>query len=197
MSSNQGEKLKSYVKRSQKSEQEMCEILKISRGTLYNWYNADRFTPNQLQKLKDAKISIDDIELDEKLKETPIYDIDVTAGTASFAELKSGNIVGYFAHQNHKHTEGFVRVSGDSMEPKFSSGDYIGFKKIEDMEIIQYGKPYIIETIDNQRMVKVLKKSTEKDYLILHSYNDEYQDLELPIRKIKSIYLVLARITGL
>lgn len=200
MTDNQGEKLRIYVKASQKTDAEFSKMVGISNKTLYNWYNTFEFTPNQLQKLLNAGIDLDNFNITTQ-KEVirlgvPIYDIDVTAGIDSFCDMDNGVIQGHITHPNYKALDGFVRVSGDSMEPEFKSGDYVGFKRIDDIDFLQYGQTYIIENTSNQRMLKVIRKGSKEGYVTIHSLNLKYEDFEVPVKKIKNIYIVLAKIGG-
>lgn len=206
MSNNQGEKLKALIKQSGLNVSEVAKMLDVSREHMYKYFKNKELPSWLLEVLQNRGFDIEagsykptqiaNNNIKSELLGVPIYDIEVTAGSIGLCELSNGNIIGHISYPAYKSFQGFVKVTGDSMEPKFSSGDYVGFKKIEDKSIIQYGQNYIIETSDNQRMLKVIRKGSKEGYVTIHSLNQKYEDFEVPLKKIKNIYIVLAKIGG-
>lgn len=84
-----------------------------------------------------------------------------------------------------------IRVNGDSMQPTLYDGDRISLRQINNIDFLPYGYVYFIIT-DQYRMIKRVKRfaDNEKEYLILHSDNPDYDDMIMRRDKIKQIYLV-------
>ena len=91
-----------------------------------------------------------------------------------------------------------INVAGSSMYPTIESGSMILCKKVYDKSIILYGEVYFIVTED-YRMVKRLRKSTKKGYVVAASDNHNghdhpdgktYADIEIQIDKIVHLYMV-------
>ena len=91
-----------------------------------------------------------------------------------------------------------INVAGSSMYPSIESGSMILCKKVNDKSIILYGEVYFIVTND-YRMVKRIRKSTKRGYVVAASDNHNghdhpdgktYADIEIPIDKIVHLYLV-------
>lgn len=85
-----------------------------------------------------------------------------------------------------------VPVSGDSMEPKYFSGDMVACQMVYLSDLFfQWGKVYVIDT--NQGvLIKKVKKSLSSDCITLISVNPEYDNIELPRSNIHHIALVKA-----
>lgn len=83
-----------------------------------------------------------------------------------------------------------VSVSGDSMEPKYFSGDMVACQRVYLSDLFfQWGKVYVIDT--NQGvLLKKVKKGSSPDCITLISENPEYDDIELPFSDIYHIALV-------
>lgn len=127
---------------------------------------------------------------------TPIYDIDATAGFGELSRMfTEDNIVGMIAlPQVSEHTR-IVRVSGNSMEPKICNGDYVAIRELSGTRNIFWGQIYVV-VLDDYRMVKVIRRHhDDKSKVILHSFNEDYDDMEVERADIHALYLVEAIIS--
>lgn len=87
-----------------------------------------------------------------------------------------------------------IPVHGTSMQQYLNSGDIIACKKIYmDKLFFQWNRIYVIDT--NQGiLVKRIRKSEKKDYVILISDNPDYDPMEINIENIYSLSLVIGTI---
>ena len=121
---------------------------------------------------------------------TPVYDIDVTAGSASREMIFADDrIIGHINVPGISLDSRIVRVSGDSMQPVINSGDYIAVREIRDLSVIYWGQIYVV-VLDDYRMVKYLRKHLDCDKVILRSENPMYDDMELPRSAIRKLFFV-------
>ena len=83
-----------------------------------------------------------------------------------------------------------IPVSGDSMEPRYFSGDFVACQTVSlNDTFFQWGKVYVIDT--NQGvLLKKVKKSTDSDSVMLISENPEYDPIRMPLVNIYHIALV-------
>ncbi|MDE6339246.1 MAG: helix-turn-helix domain-containing protein [Muribaculaceae bacterium] len=83
-----------------------------------------------------------------------------------------------------------IPVSGDSMEPKYFSGDYVACQNVNLSDLFfQWGKVYVIDT--NQGvLLKKVKKGSDPNCVILISENSEYDPIQMPRKDIYHIALV-------
>ena len=120
----------------------------------------------------------------------PVYDIDVTAGHSELSRMFTADrIMGYMDLPSLNPDCIIVRVSGDSMEPVIDNGSFVAIRPVSTSGIIFWGQIYIIVTED-YRMVKYLRRHTDSDYVVLHSANPAYDDIDIPRSAIEGLFLV-------
>lgn len=83
-----------------------------------------------------------------------------------------------------------IPVNGDSMEPKYYSGDFVACQSVSLNDIFfQWGKVYVIDT--NQGvLLKKVKKGDKPDSILLISENPEYDPITMPREDVYHIALV-------
>lgn len=122
----------------------------------------------------------------------PVYDIDVTAGSQELSRMfTTDRIVGRLALPTIDPQHPIVRVSGDSMTPRIANNSFVQIRPISDLSPIFWGSIYVV-ILDDYRMVKQLRRHPDRNKVILHSFNDEYDDMEIDRLDIKKLYLVEA-----
>lgn len=88
----------------------------------------------------------------------------------------------------------FINVYGDSMYPKFCSGEIIGIKEIEP-RYINYGYAYVVIFNDGQVFLKYIRKGKDEEHWILDSENPKYESKEYHLSLIKKIFIIKGVIT--
>jgi len=87
--------------------------------------------------------------------------------------------------------EFLVRVGGNSMYPKYSSGDILACRKINNILFFQWGKIYVIDSSQGQ-MVKRICRHDNEDLVWLFSDNKEkYEPFAIPKNDIRSLSIVV------
>ena len=88
-----------------------------------------------------------------------------------------------------------ARVDGYSMYPKFNSGDLIACRMLEDPHFIQWGRIYMLDTVQGP-LVKRLFDCPEDDSKIrCHSENTEkFPDFDIPKTDVRRMALVVGYI---
>lgn len=122
---------------------------------------------------------------------TPVYDIDVTAGTMPRERLFADELITGYVHLpelEHNNCR-IVRVSGDSMSPVIRHGDYIAVRELTNTRMIYWGHIYVV-LLDDYRLVKYLRRHPNPDYVILRSENPAYDDMEVPRSEIRELMFV-------
>ena len=92
--------------------------------------------------------------------------------------------------------DAYINVFGDSMYPKFNSGEIIGIKRIQ-IDMVHFGYAYVVEMIDGEAYLKYINKGKDPEHWILASENEKYQPVEFHLSKIVRVYLVKAVISKL
>lgn len=88
----------------------------------------------------------------------------------------------------------FINVYGDSMYPKFCSGEIIGIKEVEP-QYINYGYAYVVIFNDGQVFLKYIRKGKDDEHWVLASENPKYESREYHLSLIKKIFIIKGVIT--
>ena len=83
----------------------------------------------------------------------------------------------------------FINVFGDSMYPKFNSGEVIGVKYVE-FQYLNYGYPYVVVFNDGEVFIKIIQPGEDEEHLVLESINSFYKPKEFHKSLIKSFYSI-------
>jgi len=88
------------------------------------------------------------------------------------------------------------QISGDSMLP-IPDGAYITGEYIQNWNSVKSGKPYIVLTIDDGIVFKILENNINKDATLnLISLNTLYEPYEIPISQVREIWSFVHFISG-
>lgn len=83
----------------------------------------------------------------------------------------------------------FINVFGDSMYPKFQSGQIIGIKQIK-WEYLNFGYTFVVVMQSGEVYLKYVKKGKDDEHVVLESENKCYDPREFHIKRIRFFYLV-------
>lgn len=130
-------------------------------------------------------------EQSERAVATPVYDIDVTAGSAELSRmLTADRIVGSVSVPDMPPGCVIVHVSGDSMSPEIADGAYVAIRPVSSESYIFWGQIYVI-VLDDYRMVKYLRRHpSNPDMVVLHSANPDYDDMDVRRADIRKLFIV-------
>ena len=79
-------------------------------------------------------------------------------------------------------------IKGDSMSPRFESGDEIACRRIDQSRFIQWGKVHVLDTTQGFIIKRVYE---DGDKIRCVSYNPNYSDFSVPKEDILSMNLVV------
>lgn len=83
-------------------------------------------------------------------------------------------------------------IKGDSMSPRFESGDEIACRRIDQSRFIQWGKVHVLDTTQGFVIKRVYD---DGDKIRCVSYNPEYTDFSIPKEDILSMSLVVGLVS--
>lgn len=109
-------------------------------------------------------------------------------GTMAFDDLV---IEQYYSVEEFKQADFLIRVKGNSMYPKYSSGDVIACKMIHETLFFQWNKIYAIATKSQGVMVKRVNQSQKEEHILLVSDNEKYSPFDIPLSDIEALALVI------
>lgn len=123
----------------------------------------------------------------------PYYDVDFAAGTSIAMFDTSVTKPDYYMDVPQFAGCTAFRAYSDSMERLIKSGSVLFGTQVKEWEShLEYGQIYGIICTDGRRYLKYIKKFKDnpKDYFLLKSENDDYDDMDMPKEKIRNIWLV-------
>ena len=95
--------------------------------------------------------------------------------------------------------DAYLPIYGDSMYPKYASGEIIAVREVANKDIIQWGEAYLIianEHANNITTVKLLFEHTTINKIVLRASNPNYKgDTVLEKNAIKRLFIVKGKIT--
>lgn len=218
---NRIEKIKiHYFGDSRGNHKKFIDKLGISSNTASNWmkdgYSIGRGVINQIT---DAFPDINANWLltgegsmlkDDQSKETtvaeskdgvPYYEnIDISGGIVPMFSDSKEIPAFYINYQHFNDCTAYLPVVGDSMYPRYASGEIVAVKQIFNREIIQWGEAYLIignEHADNIRTIKLVHPCEKDDAkIILRASNPNFKG-DTPIDKddIIAMYIIKGKIT--
>lgn len=95
-----------------------------------------------------------------------------------------------FVVPNFKTADFVITVSGNSMQPKYNSGDVVACKKLNINDVFfQWGKVYVLDT-DQGALLKRIRKGKDDDHILVVSDNPEYDPFDLHKSKLNAIAIV-------
>jgi len=112
-------------------------------------------------------------------------------GTLAYDDLL---VEDYYIIREFCNADFLLRVKGDSMSPRFKSGDIIACKKIEEITFWQWHCIYAICTKSQGVLIKRVEEGTDNESLCLVSENPKYTPFQLPKDDIIAVALVLGAI---
>lgn len=123
-------------------------------------------------------------------KGAPVYNLDVTAGYGAIDHsFENETIIGRLDLPSINPKYPIVQVSGESMAPRVANRSYVSIRPIAPESPIFWGQMYLV-VMNDYRMVKVLRRHVDPSKVILHSYNPEYDDMEVDKKDICQLYMV-------
>lgn len=90
--------------------------------------------------------------------------------------------------------EYLIRVSGSSMYPKYSSGDILACRKIQEVTFLQWGKVYVIDSQQGAMVKRLFEIEGDADNILCKSDNANYPPFKLPKSEIRSLSIVVGAI---
>ena len=84
-----------------------------------------------------------------------------------------------------------ITVCGDSMSPDYPSGCHILIKKIEERAFIDWGKVFVLDTVNGTIIKKLMPVADDPSKIKCISINPEYPPYEISLEYVRGIYRVL------
>lgn len=177
-----------------KTQGDFAKLLGISQNSISAAKNGDTryLTDSLMQKIEQALEYYTTPATSEELEREmiPVLPTDARAGTlAEFAD----SVEAYNCEKMVSPIRGAdfaMQVTGDSMSPEYPSGSIIICKKINERAFIEWGKVFVLDTI-NGAVIKVVRRTDCDDEIECVSLNPAYQPFTMKTDYINGWYRVL------
>lgn len=185
--------LKSNRLKKKLSQQQVADYIGVSQRT-YGMYEQGVRKPKhdkvvKLMEILDVKVINTDV--------IPYFDGRVSAGLllgiGEGKEIPDGEV----KVPGLNDCDFAINVWGDSMYPKFCSGEIIVCKSIpidKELSYVRFGEPYVI-LCDDGLVLKYLKKGKDNNHLAFESENKNFEPYQVHKSRVKKIFLVKSVIT--
>ena len=88
-----------------------------------------------------------------------------------------------------------IAVYNDSMSPRYPAGSHILIRPIEAWrEYIELGRTYVLELLDWRRLIKIVRRGSDRNHWTLDSYNVDYESDEVAKDFVRHMWLVVASV---
>lgn len=122
----------------------------------------------------------------------PLIPIDAIAGIASGdVSVTEMECEEYDIPEFNAKADYMIRISGNSMAPTYNTGDIVACKKLPTNTFFQWGKVYVLDTIQGPLCKRVNPSDKGDGYLLIESDNPKYKSFNLPVSEIRSLGLVI------
>ena len=134
-------------------------------------------------------VSTEESEFANTNKGIPLIPLEAFAspGMPVFDELP---MLDYYTVSEFKGSDFLIRIKGDSMSPRYASGDVVACKKVLETLFFQWGRVYVLYTKSQGIMIKRLQPSEKEDCIKCVSDNEKYAPFDVPKSDIVSLALV-------
>lgn len=192
-----------------KKDADFARYLGISPQTLSSWYSRNTFDIELLYaKCRDIEAHYlltgegpmlrSDIPAAHLVTEPgtgiPLIPIDAVAGlpvgeslAARFIDC-AHYVIPEFANLN---VEYMIRVSGSSMYPKYSNGDILACRRVQDVLFFQWGKIYVIDSSQGALVKRVFQDEDPDRILLVSDNREHYPPFSIPKSDIRSLSIVV------
>lgn len=132
-------------------------------------------------------------------QEVPYYNIQLADMVFSGPEVFQEAPEFYVNFRPFNDCTAYLPIYGDSMYPKFASGEIIAVKEVINYNVLQWGEAYLVvtnELANNMVTVKMLYEHEEENKLILRASNPSFKgDTVIDRKAIVKLFIVKGKIT--
>ncbi|MGB0976774.1 MAG: XRE family transcriptional regulator [Prolixibacteraceae bacterium] len=124
----------------------------------------------------------------------PLIPIDAMAGYGAGEMVVSDNdIMDYYKVPDFDSLKAdfIIKISGDSMEPSYRSGDMLACRKIKDSSFFVWGRTYLLNTDQGPLLKRLFEVQDDKHMLKCVSDNNAYPPFTIPKTSIYDLSIIV------
>lgn len=124
----------------------------------------------------------------------PLIPVEAMAGCFTGSQTILLQECDHYVVPAFKNADFLIYVRGDSMQPRYYSGDMVACKMLSPTDLFfQWGKVYVLDT-DQGALIKKVEQGTDDETITLVSENENYKPFQIPRRAIYHIAIVMGLI---
>ena len=124
----------------------------------------------------------------------PLIPVEAMAGCFTGSQTFLLQECDHYVVPAFKNADFLIYVRGDSMQPRYFSGDMVACKMLSPTDLFfQWGKVYVLDT-DQGALIKKVEQGTDDETITLVSENENYKPFQIPRRAVYHIAIVMGLI---
>lgn len=124
----------------------------------------------------------------------PLIPVEAMAGCFTGSQTILLQECDHYVVPAFKNADFLIYVRGDSMQPRYFSGDMVACKMLSPTDLFfQWGKVYVLDT-DQGALIKKIEQGTDDETITLVSENENYKPFQIPRRAVYHIAIVMGLI---
>lgn len=124
----------------------------------------------------------------------PLIPVEAMAGCFTSSQTILLQECDHYVVPAFKNADFLIYVRGDSMQPRYFSGDMVACKMLSPTDLFfQWGKVYVLDT-DQGALIKKVEQGTDDETITLVSENEKYKPFQIPRRAVYHIAIVMGLI---
>ena len=124
----------------------------------------------------------------------PLIPVEAMAGCFTGSQTILLQECDHYVVPAFKNADFLIYVRGDSMQPRYFSGDMVACKMLSPTDLFfQWGKVYVLDT-DQGALIKKVEQGTNDETITLVSENENYKSFQIPRRAVYHIAIVMGLI---
>lgn len=124
----------------------------------------------------------------------PLIPVEAMAGCFTGSQTVLLQECDHYVVPAFKNADFLIYVRGDSMQPRYYSGDMVACKMLSPTDLFfQWGKVYVLDT-DQGALIKKVEQGTDDETITLVSENENNKPFQIPRRAVYHIAIVMGLI---
>lgn len=124
----------------------------------------------------------------------PLIPVEAMAGCFTGSQTVLLQECDHYVVPAFKNADFLIYVRGDSMQPRYFSGDMVACKMLSPTDLFfQWGKVYVLDT-DQGALIKKVEQGTDDETITLVSENENFKPFQIPRRAVYHIAIVMGLI---
>lgn len=124
----------------------------------------------------------------------PLIPVEAMAGCFTGSQTILLQECDHYVVPAFKNADFLIYVRGDSMQPRYFSGDMVACKMLSPTDLFfQWAKVYVLDT-DQGALIKKVEQGTDDETITLVSENENYKPFQIPRRAVYHIAIVMGLI---